>query len=131
MRYSLAAVLLPAACAAYRYANVIAQQAVGGDPTGPSWFDGLPTWHVDTSVVPASPAVPADSPARDMVFGAPLTFSVYPVDPASSFSINCTFLDDGGNRKMALFVGGVAVAPPSCCPRRSSTRRPGPLTRPP
>ena len=55
--------------------------------------------------MPASPAVPADAPARDMVFGAGFAFTVSPVNPASSFAVALEFLDDGGGRVQALAFG--------------------------
>ncbi len=91
----------------------IAQQAAG-DNASPSWFDGLPTWHVTTSAVPASPAVPADAPARDCVFGEPLQFTLTGVNPASSFTLTATFLDDvtdGASREQSVAAGGVLLAP--------------------
>ena len=100
------------------FTNVIAHEAAATQASS-SWFTGLPTWHVDTSAVPASPAVPADSPARDMVFGAPLAFAVFPVNPTSSFAVDLTFLDDGGDRVQSLTVGGVAVAPRVALPPKA------------
>jgi len=102
----------PAALAAFT--TVIAQQqaATPGSPTAPSWFDGLSTWVVTDAAVPPSPAAPSGAPARTMVFGAPLAFAVGPVNPASSFEVALTFLDDGGDRVQTLAVGKDAVSPP-------------------
>jgi beta-galactosidase len=97
------------------FTNAIAQQAAASQAS-PSWFDGLETWHVPTSAVPDSPAVPASSPARDMVFGAPLTFSVFPVNPASDFAVDLVFLDDGGNRVQSLAVGSQTISPSFALP---------------
>ena len=47
-----------------------------------------------------------------MVFGEPLAFTVFPVNPHSSFAVDLVFLDDGGARVQTLAVGGVAVTPP-------------------
>lgn len=95
---------------AFAYSNIIASQSASS-ASEPSWFDGIQTWFVDTSVVPASPAIPADSSARSMVFGSPLQFSIYPVNPQSSFDVQLTFLDDGGNRVQSLSVGGKVISP--------------------
>ena len=104
------------------YANVIASQAAASQ-SGPSWFDGLSLWHVPEAAVPASPAVPADAPARDMVFGAGgFAFTVSPVNPASSFAVALEFLDDGGGRVQALAVGGVPVAPRFALPQKTIFR---------
>lgn len=97
--------------------NLIASQAAAASST-PSWFDALPTWSVPTSAVPASAAVPADAPARTLVFGTPLAFSVGPVNPLSTFSINLEFLDDGGGREQSFSVGGTTVSPSFSLPQK-------------
>jgi len=108
LRLPLLALFLARAAA---YPNVIASQSAAAQSAA-SWFAGLPTWHVHPSAVPASPAVPAADPARDMVFDATaLVFSVFPVNPASSFAVDLVFLDDGGHRAQSLAVGGALVAP--------------------
>ena len=89
--------------------NQIASQQATEDSSAPSWFDGLGFWHVTPAVVPPPP--PIDDGSRDMVFGAPLTFSVFPVNRDSSFLVNMTFLDDGGDRVQSLTVGSVVVSP--------------------
>jgi hypothetical protein len=90
--------------------NIIASQEASSS-TEPSWFDGIETWFVTTDVVPASPSIPADASARTMVFGSPLQFSIFPVNPTSSFVVQCTFLDDGGNRVQSLTVGDKVISP--------------------
>ena len=44
--------------------------------------------------------------------GEPLAFTVFPVNPRSSFAVDLVFLDDGGARVQTLAVGGIAVTPP-------------------
>ena len=114
MRLSLLSLLLSRAAGGAPYTNAIAS---GGASS--LWFSSLSTWHVPTDTVPASPAIPADSPARDMVFGAPLIFSLFPVNPASSWQVECVFLDDGGGRQQALTVSGEAVAPRFALPAKT------------
>jgi beta-galactosidase len=105
-------VLAPSASA--DFTTVIAQQQASapGSPTAASWFDGLATWVVTDDAVPPSPAAPSGAPARTMVFGNPLEFAVGPVNPASSFQVALTFLDDGGDRVQTLNVGSSSVSPP-------------------
>ena len=110
-----ATAVLPACRGAYT--NIIASQNADGPM--PTWFYGLPTWHVDTTTVPASPAVPADASARTMVFGTPLTWIVYPVNPSSDFALNLTFLDDGGDRVLSLSAGMAVIAPSVSLPQKS------------
>ena len=107
--------------AAPAFTNAVASEAVSAGAS-PSWFGGLPTWHVGTDVVPASPALPADAPARDMVFGAPaLAWAVGPVNTSSAFQLELTFLDDGTGapRVEALTAGGAALAPSIALPGRA------------
>ena len=112
--FALAAVALPAPARA-DFTTVIAQQSAASTAE-PSWFDSLPTWVVTDDVVPPTPQLPSGAPARTMVFGEPLAFSVWPVNPTSSFAVDLVFLDDGtaagGHRVLTLDVGGVAVTPP-------------------
>ncbi len=102
--------------------TLIASQDVIPSSNSASWFDGLSTYHVPTSAVPASPKVPANSTARDMVFDSTtLTFSVSPVNPQSSFSVALTFLDDatGYTREMSFTVGSVAITPSITLPPKT------------
>lgn len=111
----LAAATIVSSAAAAACTNLIAQ-AAAASTASPSWLDGLATYTIPTSAVPASPAVPADAPARELVFGNPLAFSVFPVNPASTFSISMEFLDDGGKREQSLTVGSTVVSPSFALP---------------
>lgn len=114
----LAAIACHVVDARVRYSNVIAQQAAY-EQTDVTWFANLDTWHVPESAVPASPAVPSDAPARDMVFGdKSFSFTVFPVNPASSYQLECTFLDDGGDRKQSLAAGDVVISPSFTLPEK-------------
>ena len=91
------------------YSNIISSASAASN-TEPSWFDNLQTWFVDTNTIPVSPSIPANSPARSMVFGSPLSFAIYPVNPTSSFSLQAVFLDDGGDRVQSLTVGNTIIS---------------------
>ena len=101
---------LLALCAAggAAYPNTIASQAASGQDSSASWFSDLPVYHVPTSAVPST-KVPEADPARDMVFGAPLTFSIFPLSPASSYSLVLTFLDDAASYSRALSISANAL----------------------
>jgi len=106
-----AAGLLPiVTVAAPPFSHVIASQAASDEDSSATWFDSLPLYHVPDS---DAPTVPSNDPNRDMVFGAPLTFSVFPLNPASNFSLTLLFLDDATSyhRSLSLAVGGGVVAP--------------------
>ena len=110
-----AALSLALSLARADFTHVIAQQSAASTAE-PSWFDSLPTWVVTDDIIPPSPALPSGAPARTMVFGEPLAFTVFPVNPHSSFAVDLVFLDDGGARVQTLAVGGVAVTPPGGYP---------------
>ena len=121
-RAVLSASAAAAAAGASDFTHAVASDVVSAGAS-PSWLDGLPTWHVGTDVVPASPALPADAPARDMVFGSPLSWSVGPgLNASSSFQLELTFLDDGtgAQRVLALSAGGAVVAPRIALPAKAA-----------
>ena len=93
------------------YSNVIASQLAFGENSAATWFDGLPIYHVPPA---DAPSVPSSSPSRDMAFGSPLAFSVFPLNPASTFSLTLLFLDDakGYHRRLALTANGVPIGAP-------------------
>ena len=80
------------------YENLVTEEYAASQQY-PSWFDNLSDYKMPDAPMPAgvpvSPSVPADAPARDMVFGSPLSFTVFPVNPSSAFGVELTFLDDG------------------------------------
>jgi beta-galactosidase len=117
----LCALVIQAVASQPTYTNVIATETVSTQNILATWFNSLPVYHIPTDAVPASPAVPADSPARDLVFGAPLTFTVGPVNPASSFQVSMTFLDDAVSyhRRMALTIGSTTIAPAFTLPAQT------------
>ena len=57
-----------------------------------------------------APSVPTQDPSRDMVFGAPIAFSV---NPASTFSLTLFFLHhaNGHHRSKALAANALPIAP--------------------
>lgn len=124
LRLAAASAAAASVCAAFGdYTHAVASDAVSDDSgASPSWLYGLPTWHVGTDVIPASPALPAGAPARDMVFGAPLSWAVGPgLNATSDFQLELTLLDDGTGaaRVQALSAGGAVVAPRIALPDKA------------
>ena len=106
----LLSLLCTSAQSAAPYPNVIATQSAHGQDAFASWFADLPLYHIPTGV---APSIPSQDPARDLVYGSPLTFSVFPLSPASTYSLTLSFLDDAVSysRAMSLTASGVSIAP--------------------
>jgi hypothetical protein len=94
------------------YTNVVASEAASNQGAS-TWFSGCNTWRVIPST---APAISPTDPVRDMVWGSPLRFSVYPLNPASNYSLTLFFLDDmtpPSFRSQALTINGLAAVPAS------------------
>lgn len=98
------------------YTNIVASEAASSWINGAAsstWFSGCNTWRVIPSI---APAISPTDPVRDMVWGTPLVFSVYPLNPDSNYSLSLFFLDDmiaPAFRTQALTINGAAAVPAS------------------
>lgn len=93
----------PPAPALYAIASASAHSP---PPAGsPSWFPAATIFHFDTTAIPPSAAVPADSPLRDVFFAAPvLTAEIHPLNASASYALEVALLSDQP-RTLALAAG--------------------------